>query len=310
MRHLTMLVCCAVLLASICGCGKESTPGERAEDEKKVGELETAASEAIAAKDLGILISLYADDAPLYDERNPGIRGKEAIREAWQADFARPGFEMDTRPRDVEISGSGDLAWAHGALRMTRKDASGEIKMDRYEYAQVYTRQQDGKWKIMADNMHFGLRSLLFPKPVEKRSPYAALAPLIGLACFACGIWFLFGMPVVAIVSAWRFRRSRKVTTGLLVSCVMLIAFFAAAGLLWSYTKAHYWNLPFLDALRAAGDTARYGNPVEDTAEDILVMRLVLSTVSAVAGGVITGIARLLWVRRGRLSKCGGLMPL
>jgi uncharacterized protein (TIGR02246 family) len=292
MRHFTMLVCFAVLFASMCGCGRKSTPGDRAEDEQKVYELETAASEAIAAKDLGTLISLYADDAHLYDERNPGIRGKEAIREAWQADFARPGLEINTRPRDVEISGSGDLAWAHGALRMTRNDASGGINTDRYEYAQVYTKQRDGKWKIMADNMHFGLRSLLFPRPPEKRSPNAALAPLIGLACFACGIWFLFGMPVVTIVSAWRLCRSRKVTTGFIVSIVMLIAFFVAAGLIWSYSKAHFWNLPFVDALRAAGDTARYGNPVEDTAEDILVMLLVLSTLSAVAAGVITGVAR------------------
>ena len=82
----------------------------------------------------------------------------------------------------------------------------------------------------------------------------------------------------------------------------MLIVFFAIAALLWRRFATHYWNLSFLTALHAAGDAARYGHPVEHTAEVLLVNLLIFSTLSAVAAGAISGAARHLWVRRRSLA--------
>ena len=70
----------------------------------------------------------------------------------------------------------------------------------------------------------------------------------------------------------------------------------------WRYIAAHEWNLSLANAFQAAGDTVRYGNPVEDTAEDILVALVTLSTFSAAAAGIITGILRWLWNRYRRLA--------
>ena len=69
----------------------------------------------------------------------------------------------------------------------------------------------------------------------------------------------------------------------------MLLAFFVTVSLLWKYISAQEWNLSLSQAFQAAGDTARYGNPVEDTSEDVLVGLLVLSTFSAAVAGIIAG---------------------
>lgn len=299
-RFLTFIFCVA-LLSLICACAKESAPGNHAEDERKVRDLETDMAKAIAAKDPRKLVSLYADDAALYDESSPSIRGKHAIREAWKADLSRPGVAMSIEPGTVEVSSGGDLAWAHGVYKMTTHDAAGKFLTDEWEYALVYKKQTDGEWKIMADSANSLLRFHLLNRPPKGRSPYAPLAPLVGLACLASIIWFLFGMPVVVLISGYRSFQSRRLSAAFLVSFVMIIAFFVTAIILWELLTAQQWNLSLLNAFQAAGDTARYGNPVEDTAEDVLVALLALSTLSAAASGMIAGTARWLWVRRRKL---------
>jgi hypothetical protein len=84
----------------------------------------------------------------------------------------------------------------------------------------------------------------------------------------------------------------------------MLIAFFVTAILLWRNIATHYWKLSFLTALKAAGDMARHGKPVEDTTERVLVTPLILSPLSAIAAGVIGGAALCAWTRYRRLIVC------
>lgn len=128
------------------------------------------------------------------------------------------------------------------------------------------------------------------------------IAPLIGLACFFSGLWFLFGMPVYVAVFAWKYYRSRKLSTGFLVAVVMLIVFWTTATQLWKHFATHYWNLSFVTALHAAGDAAKYGHPIEHTAEVLLANLLIFSTLLAAAAGAITLAVRHLWIRHRRLA--------
>jgi hypothetical protein len=167
-----------------------------------------------------------------------------------------------------------------------------------WEYAFVYTKQANGEWKITTDSGNSGLQTNLFQRPLKERSKWAPIAPLIGLGCFLSLVWFMVGMPVIAIASGWKLIRSRKVTTGLIVSIVMFAAFLLPVVLLWRQAAALYWNLPLQNAFAAAGDTTRYGNPVEDTAESVLVSWIVFSTFAASAAGAVTGIVQWVWSRR------------
>jgi ketosteroid isomerase-like protein len=282
----------------MCGCAKRPTKDNHADDESKIRELEIEASKALVAKDLGKLVFLYADDAALYDERDPSIRGRDAIRKAWRTTFAQPGLIIRTDPQTVEISNGGDLGWGHGLLVMKVDGHAGRPITEQWEYALVYMKS-GGRWKIIADCVYSGIRNHLAHRPPKSLSPLAAIAPLIGMACFLSGIWFLLGMPIVFLIQTWKSIRALKVSTGFLVSVVMLIAFFLTAALFWRHLAAHEWNLSFV-TLSAALDSARYGNPVEDTAEGVLISLITLSTLSALAAGVIIGSSRKLWIRRRR----------
>lgn len=128
------------------------------------------------------------------------------------------------------------------------------------------------------------------------------MAGLIGMACLLSGLWFLIGMPVVVAIYAYQCGRNRRLTTGLLVAAVMLMVFYVSATLLWREFAAHYWHQSFLTALDASGNAAKYGHPVEHTAEVLLVWLLIVSTLSAVAAGAVTGVVRHVWIRHRRLT--------
>jgi hypothetical protein len=113
------------------------------------------------------------------------------------------------------------------------------------------------------------------------------MAPLFGLVSLLCGFWFLLGMPITAAVFAWQDRRSRKLSTGLLVAVVMLVVFYISAALIWRLGTAD-WNLSFLTTLEASVDSEKYGHKVEHRAEVIVVWLLVESTSTAVLAGVVT----------------------
>ena len=128
------------------------------------------------------------------------------------------------------------------------------------------------------------------------------MAPLIGMACLLSGLWFLIGMPVVLAIYAYRYRRTRRLPSGLLVAAVMLIVFYVSATLLWREFAFHYWRQSFLTALDASVNAAKYGHPIEHTAEVLLVWLLIVSTLSAVAAGAVTGAVRHVWARHHRLT--------
>ena len=301
MSQFRILMCSVALLSLVCSCANQSAPDNRPEDERLIRDMETMASEAVAAKDLGHMVSLYADNASLFYADHPMVAGEDAIRETWKAIFANPGFTMSTKPLKVEFSRNGDLAFAHGAYTVTMNGATGRPTTDRGEYAVVYKRQPDGKWKIVADNGNSDLRAHSLPKsPDRRQQPPSPAAPLIGLASLFSSLWFLLGMPIVFAVFAWKYFVSRKLSTGFLVSAVMLIVFLAVAALLWRHFATYYWNLPFLTALDAAVDAAKYGHPIEHTAEVLLANLLIVSTLSSALAGAITGGVRHLWSRHRR----------
>jgi hypothetical protein len=153
-------------------------------------------------------------------------------------------------------------------------------------------------WKIWADSAYADLQNHLSRTPPKGRSAWAPLAPLIGLACLISTLWFASGMPIVTAIYAWRAIRNKTWPTGLIVSLSMLLAFFLAAALLWIYISGHYWNLPLKHAILASTDTERYGNPLEDSAEAVLVNIMIFSAISGLAAGILA--RTVCWLTRTR----------
>lgn len=151
MTRFRILLFFIVLLGLISGCAKQNVPDTRAEDERVIRELEIEAWKALEAKDLGRLTSFYADDALAFYPNIPLLTGKDAIRERWKNNFAKPDFAISGQSLKVHVSGSGDLAYAHGISTSTVNDATGKPKTDKGKYVAVYRKQPDGKWKLAID---------------------------------------------------------------------------------------------------------------------------------------------------------------
>jgi len=301
MSNLRMFICCTLMLCSIGGCATKTIPVDRSEDERAIREMETEASKALAAKDVRRMASLYAENAALFYADSPMVAGRDAIRETWKSILARPNFTMSTVLLRVEVSDSGDLGFTRGSYSTTMNDANGTPVTDMGEYGVVYRKQPDGSWKIIADSGNAALRVHSFPKsPDRRQQPASQIAPLMGLASLFSGLGFLFGVPIVAAAFAWKYYRSRQVPTGLPITIAMVLVFWVATTLLWRYISAHYWNMSLMTALHAAGDAARFGHPIEHTAEVLVVDLLIFSTLLALAAGAITFAARRLWIRHSR----------
>ena len=96
-------------------------------------------------------MSFYADDASMFEPGSPMVTGKDAIRKGIDAFFAMPGFSLSFQSDKVVVARSGDLAYSHGTYAMAINDAKGKPVNDKGKYVTVYTKQPDGKWKVVAD---------------------------------------------------------------------------------------------------------------------------------------------------------------
>jgi uncharacterized protein (TIGR02246 family) len=130
----------------------ESDPAADADAVRKV-EQETLA--AFKAKDGNKLAGLYAADAVVASPGHAQAEGAEAIRKAFEGDFADPAFTIDFSSDKIEASG--DLAYSRG--RYTVGYTNPETKkaeQGKGSYLTAFRRQADGSWKIVADVIHAG----------------------------------------------------------------------------------------------------------------------------------------------------------
>ncbi len=115
---------------------------------QRIREAAAAVATAEAARDLERVLWYYADDAVLQAADAPALVGKPALRRHYQALFGSGFLELTGSTTDVEVAASGDLAWEHGANRVTWKRAGGAA-LEVGKYLAVW-RKVAGEWKIAA----------------------------------------------------------------------------------------------------------------------------------------------------------------
>jgi len=62
-----------------------------------------------------------------------------------------PGAAISWKATKVEVAKSGDLACVSGTYDETMTDASGKSLKDHGKYVEVWKKQADGTWKVVAD---------------------------------------------------------------------------------------------------------------------------------------------------------------
>jgi uncharacterized protein (TIGR02246 family) len=141
--------CLAVVLFAA-ACGQQAPPDTRAADESAIRDLDAQWSKTAAANDVDGTVSYYSDDASVLPPNAPIATGKQAIQAVW-ASLLRPGVSVSWQSTNVEVSRSGDLAYAMGVYQETLKNSRGKPVTDHGKYVEVWKKQTDGKWKTVAD---------------------------------------------------------------------------------------------------------------------------------------------------------------
>jgi uncharacterized protein (TIGR02246 family) len=119
--------------------------------EQALRDLDAHWSAAAAAKDLEKTISFYSPDALVLPTNAPAATTREAIRNTWKELLASPGLAISWKTTRVEVAKSGDIAYTTGTYELTMNDANGTPINDRGKYVEVWKKQADGKWKVVAD---------------------------------------------------------------------------------------------------------------------------------------------------------------
>jgi uncharacterized protein (TIGR02246 family) len=119
--------------------------------EKALRHLDAQWSAAAGAKDVDKTVSYYATDAIVMPPNASSATAKEAIRSAWKEMLASSGAAISWKATKVEVAKSGDLACVSGTYEEAMTDASGKSVKDHGKYVEVWKKQADGSWKVVAD---------------------------------------------------------------------------------------------------------------------------------------------------------------
>jgi uncharacterized protein (TIGR02246 family) len=157
---------CLALLLIASACNQQTPADTRAADERAIREIEAQWARTAAANDLDGCVSYYSDDASILPPNAPIVSGKQAIRAVW-ASVLGPGDSLSWRVSKVEVSRSGDLAYAMGVYQFTQKDPQGKPVTDHGKTLEVWKKQADGKWKAVADSFSSDLPPA--PPPEKKK---------------------------------------------------------------------------------------------------------------------------------------------
>jgi uncharacterized protein (TIGR02246 family) len=156
---------CAAAMLFAAACGQSAPPDTRGADANALRDLDAAWSKTASANDVDGTVSYYTDDASLLPPNAPAATGKPAIRSAWAA-LLVPGNAVSWQADKVEVARSSDLAYTVGTYQATIKDPQGKTLADRGKYTEVWKKQTDGKWKVVADMYNSDLP--MTPAPEKK----------------------------------------------------------------------------------------------------------------------------------------------
>lgn len=158
---------CVALTLFASACGQQLSPDSRIADEVTIRGLDMKWAQAAAAKNLEDTVSYYDDDASLLPPNSSIQAGKAAVHAAWTGLLGSVD-SIAWQPNKIEVSRSSDLAYVIGVYQMKTKNAQGKAMDDHGKYVEVWKKQSNGSWKVVADIFNSDLLPLA-PEPLPKK---------------------------------------------------------------------------------------------------------------------------------------------
>jgi ketosteroid isomerase-like protein len=108
--------------------------------------------DAFEAKDSAKARSYYEPDAVIATANRPAARGGEAVSKAISDDIADPNFKLSLSNEKTEVAGSGELAYRQGTFTIAfTNPQTKKAEHAAGSYLDVFRKQADGSWKVVAD---------------------------------------------------------------------------------------------------------------------------------------------------------------
>ncbi len=142
-----MTAALALLLASMpmaAGDGAGGDPGDA------LMAADRAFATATAENGLDGWLEYFADDAVIFPERGPAVVGKGAI-ESFYRDTGFDPRPLRWRPTAARIDAGCGLGYTWGVWTIELRPEGGEATTRTGKYLTVWRRQDDGRWKVVAD---------------------------------------------------------------------------------------------------------------------------------------------------------------
>ena len=128
----------------------DAASGLGSTDRAAILEVDSAFVVAANGGSLDGLVAVYAEDASLLPPNEPGLKGRQAIRQYWGRTLDAYTLQFELTTDDVD--GKGDLAYVRGRYKLTAspRKSGDAVVADEGKFVEVLKRQPDG-WRYAID---------------------------------------------------------------------------------------------------------------------------------------------------------------
>jgi ketosteroid isomerase-like protein len=145
-RRLLLVVATAAVVA---GCsGRESV--DVTTEAQRLLETDRDFSAASVQHGAAEAFRMYLDEnaAMFSDGRHP-VHGRDSIYDIMKP--GEQGYVLEWTPRAADVAQSGEMGWTWGEYTVTAKGSDGEQSMSWGKYVNVWKKNAEGEWKVVAD---------------------------------------------------------------------------------------------------------------------------------------------------------------
>lgn len=159
----------AALAMALSACEKASKGADADSVKQAIQTDEAKWNQQFKSKDTEALVDHYSDDAFFTAPGVAGVQGSTSIRQVYANASTDPAFELQFKSDKIDVSKSGDMAYARGKFDEQYTDPkTGKVMSDSGSYITVYKKQDDGSWKAVED---FAAADPGTTKPVPPKPP-------------------------------------------------------------------------------------------------------------------------------------------
>jgi len=164
-----MLVGAAGVSLTLGGCNKAASAGGDSDSIKQAIKADEAKwNQEFKAKDTEGFADYDAEDA-YFVAGGTTADGSTPIRQMFANASTDPAFSVEFASDKIDVSSSGDLAYARGKFTEKFTDKkTGKVMTDSGSYLTIYKKRDDGSWKVVED---FSVPNPDTLKPVPPEKP-------------------------------------------------------------------------------------------------------------------------------------------